>query len=121
MVLLIAGTDTSSNAMTIGFFHLMANEGLKKKLQAELREAWPEKDTPFSYEMAEKLPYLVRSCYGLSYLIADCVVRRLPSSKRHCVSVLVCPCPFRAWSSLRLSLTGMRFLLVYVCFCLFEL
>ncbi|KAF8901812.1 cytochrome P450 [Mucidula mucida] len=58
MVLLIAGTDTSSNAMTIGFFHLMANEGLKKKLQAELREAWPEKDTPFSYEMAEKLPYL---------------------------------------------------------------
>ncbi|KAF8901808.1 cytochrome P450 [Mucidula mucida] len=62
MVLLIAGTDTSSNAMTIGFFHLMANESIKKKLQAELREAWPEKDTPFSYEMAEKLPYLASSC-----------------------------------------------------------
>ncbi|KAF9019737.1 cytochrome P450 [Hymenopellis radicata] len=58
MVLLIAGTDTASNAMTIGFFHLLANEGIKKTLQAELREAWPEKDTPFSYEMAEKLPYL---------------------------------------------------------------
>ncbi|KAF9019739.1 cytochrome P450 [Hymenopellis radicata] len=58
MALLIAGTDTSSNAMTIGFFHLLANEGVKKTLQAELREAWPEKDTPFSYEMAEKLPYL---------------------------------------------------------------
>ncbi len=45
--------------MTIGFYHLLANEGNKKKVQAELREAWPEKDTPFSYEMAEKLPYLV--------------------------------------------------------------
>ncbi|KAF9019731.1 cytochrome P450 [Hymenopellis radicata] len=58
MVLLIAGTDTSSNAMSMGFFHLMANESIKKKLQAELREAWPEMDTPFSYEMAERLPYL---------------------------------------------------------------
>ncbi|KAF8901800.1 cytochrome P450 [Mucidula mucida] len=58
VVLLIAGTDTSSNAMTIGFFHLMANEGVKHKLQAELREAWPEKETPFSFEMAEKLTYL---------------------------------------------------------------
>ncbi|KAF9039634.1 cytochrome P450 [Hymenopellis radicata] len=58
LVLLVAGTDTSSNAMSIGFFHLVSNPEAMKKLQAELQAAWPEKDTPFSYEMAEKLPYL---------------------------------------------------------------
>ncbi|KAF9003841.1 cytochrome P450 [Hymenopellis radicata] len=58
ILLLIAGTDTSSNAMTVGFFHLLSNELVKKKLKAELKAAWPEKDTPFSYEMLEKLPLL---------------------------------------------------------------
>ncbi|KAF9019750.1 cytochrome P450 [Hymenopellis radicata] len=70
IVLLIAGTDTSSNAMTLGLFHLLSNEPAKKKLQAELQAAWPEKDTPFSYEMAEKLPYLtgvIKEGLRLSY------------------------------------------------------
>ncbi|KAF8905919.1 cytochrome P450 [Mucidula mucida] len=58
LVLLIAGTDTASNAMTIGFFHLLSNPTTMEKLQAELQTAWPEKDMPFLYEMAEKLLYL---------------------------------------------------------------
>ncbi|KAF9019732.1 cytochrome P450 [Hymenopellis radicata] len=57
-ILLAAGTDTTSNAMTVGLFHLLADESARKKLQAELQEAWPDKDAPFSYQMAEKLPYL---------------------------------------------------------------
>ncbi|KAF9019745.1 cytochrome P450 [Hymenopellis radicata] len=58
MVLLVAGTDTTSNAMTVGLFHLLSDESAGKKLQAELQAAWPEKDAPFTFEMAEKLPYL---------------------------------------------------------------
>ncbi|KAF9019751.1 cytochrome P450 [Hymenopellis radicata] len=58
MVLVVAGTDTTSNAMTVGLFHLLSDESTRQKLEAELQAAWPEKDTPFSYEMAEKLPYL---------------------------------------------------------------
>ncbi len=45
--------------MAVGLFHLLSDESAKKKLEAELQAAWPEKDSPFSYEMAEKLPYLV--------------------------------------------------------------
>ncbi len=80
--------------MTIGFFHLMANESIKKKLQAELCKAWPEKDTPFSYEMAEKLPYLVSSCLLTFVLII--IIHRLASSKKRYVSALACPWRFRA-------------------------
>ncbi|KAF9025638.1 hypothetical protein BDZ89DRAFT_1161644 [Hymenopellis radicata] len=67
--LLVAGTDTSSNAMTIGFFHVLFNKQAREKLLLELRDAWPEKDSPFSYEMAEKLPYLtgvIKECLRLS-------------------------------------------------------
>ncbi len=46
--------------MTIGFFHLLSDPTTMEKLQAELQTAWPEKDMPFLYEMAEKLLYLVR-------------------------------------------------------------
>ncbi|KAF9003840.1 cytochrome P450 [Hymenopellis radicata] len=53
IVLLIAGTDISSNTMSIGFFHLLSSETAKKKLAEELAAAWPDKD-----EMAEKLPHL---------------------------------------------------------------
>ncbi|KAF9019730.1 cytochrome P450 [Hymenopellis radicata] len=90
------GTDTSSNAMTIGFFHLLANESVKKTLQAELREAWPEKDTPFSYEMAEKLPYLT-GVIKEALRLSSGVPVSLPASSRP-----------------RLSLTDIRFLLSVV-------
>ena len=38
---------------------LEENKDKLKRLEDELINAWPEKDSPFSYEQAEKLPYLV--------------------------------------------------------------
>ena len=61
-VLLIgAGTDTTSNALNIGLFRLLLDENkdVLKRLVDELVKAWPEIDSPFSFEQAEKLPYLV--------------------------------------------------------------
>ncbi|KAF9013627.1 cytochrome P450 [Hymenopellis radicata] len=58
LIFLVAGTDTTSNAMTVGFFHILKTPSMRKALQAELNAAWPDRDMPFTYEMAEKLPYL---------------------------------------------------------------
>ncbi len=59
LAFLLAGTDTTSNAMVIGFFHVLNNPAIKKKLESELVAAWPDKDISLSYEQLEKLPYLV--------------------------------------------------------------
>ncbi|KAK0218595.1 cytochrome P450 [Armillaria nabsnona] len=55
---LIAGTDTTSNAMTMGFFHVLNDPSVRAKLVAELKAIWPEKESPMSYDSLEKLPYL---------------------------------------------------------------
>ncbi|KAK0472148.1 cytochrome P450 [Armillaria novae-zelandiae] len=55
---LIAGTDTTSNAMTMGFFHILSNPSVRVKLVAELKAMWPEKESPMSYASLEKSPYL---------------------------------------------------------------
>ncbi|KAF8882793.1 cytochrome P450 [Mucidula mucida] len=83
VVLLVAGTDTSSNAMTIGFFHLLSNPAIMKTLQSELQAAWPEKDMPFSYEMAEKLPYLtgaIKEALRLSTGVPVALPRVVPTA-----------------------------------------
>ncbi|KAK0432330.1 cytochrome P450 [Armillaria borealis] len=55
---LIAGTDTTSNAMSVGFFHVLNNPSLRGKLVAGLKAIWPEKESPMPYDSLEKLPYL---------------------------------------------------------------
>ncbi|KAK0436273.1 cytochrome P450 [Armillaria borealis] len=56
--LLFAGTDTTGNTMTIGFFHIMQNPDIYSKLMSELLEVWPSKELSVSFEVLEKLPYL---------------------------------------------------------------
>jgi hypothetical protein len=41
-------------------YHLLQNPPARRRLEAELREAWPVLDEVPSYEVLEKLPYLVR-------------------------------------------------------------
>lgn len=55
---LFAGTDTTSNAMIVGFFNVLNDPSIRAKLVAELKVMWPEKESPKSYESLEKLPYL---------------------------------------------------------------
>ncbi|PBK86249.1 cytochrome P450 [Armillaria gallica] len=56
--LLFAGTDTTSNAMIVGFFNVLNNPSIRKKLAAELKVMWPEKESPMPYDSLEKSPYL---------------------------------------------------------------
>jgi cytochrome P450 len=57
--LTIAGSDTVAATSTVGVFHVLSNKQVLSTLMKELEEAWPEKDSRLSYEVLEKLPYLV--------------------------------------------------------------
>jgi hypothetical protein len=54
-----AGSDTVGNTCTVATYHILANKDVRDRLAQEVKEAWPEKDAPASYETLERLPYLV--------------------------------------------------------------
>lgn len=56
--LLYGGGDTTGNTLMVGAFHLMKNPETLRKLQAEMRTAWPNLDHMPSLRELEKLPYL---------------------------------------------------------------
>ena len=58
--LLLAGTDTIAGAIAVGTYHILATEGVEERMLEELVGVWPDlKAPPPSYEVLEKLPYLV--------------------------------------------------------------
>jgi cytochrome P450 len=57
--LLQAGTEGPGNVCTVGTFYVLNDPVVHKKLFEELRDAWPDKDTPIGYAALERLPYLV--------------------------------------------------------------
>lgn len=59
LYLRFAGSDTVGNTCTVATYHILNNKDVHCKLFQVLKEAWPDKDTPASYETLEKLPYLV--------------------------------------------------------------
>lgn len=59
--MVFAGTDTSSNTLTLGSIHVLQNPDIHHKLKAELLEAWPDLSERPRYEDMDSLPYLV--CY----------------------------------------------------------
>lgn len=54
-----AGSETVANTCTVGTFHVLNNPYVREKLVEELSAAWPERDSPASLAILEKLPYLV--------------------------------------------------------------
>ncbi|KAK0458615.1 cytochrome P450 [Desarmillaria tabescens] len=56
--LLFAGTDTTTNAMTVGFFYVLNDPAIHAKLTSEIFAAWPIRESSISYEVLEKLSYL---------------------------------------------------------------
>ena len=54
-----AGSDTVGNTCTVATYHILSNKHVHQKLMSVLREAWADRDAPASYEILEKLPYLV--------------------------------------------------------------
>lgn len=57
--LMFGGADTTGTTLMHGSFYVMTKADVRKKLVAELREAWPELDQPPSLAVLERLPYLV--------------------------------------------------------------
>ena len=58
LLLLLAGTDTTAHALTITTYNVLKDPKIMRKLQAELREAIPRKDSWAACAELENLPYL---------------------------------------------------------------
>jgi cytochrome P450 len=59
--LMFGGTDTTGNALMLGTFHMLENQGLLKRLKEELHIYWPNPDKTPRFEDLQKLRFLVRS------------------------------------------------------------
>lgn len=60
LLMVFAGTDTSSNTLTLATINVLHNTDIHKRLNAELMEAWPVLSNRPRYEDLEGLPYMVR-------------------------------------------------------------
>ena len=77
LLLMIAGTDTTSHTLTLATYNVLKDANILKKLQAELREAMPRKDMVLTGAELEKLPYL-RGVIKESLRISSGAPGRLP-------------------------------------------
>ena len=59
LILFSAGSDPIGTALMVGTYHLLRNPEAKKRLEDELRTAWPDLNQAPSYEELEKVPFLV--------------------------------------------------------------
>ncbi|XP_014550458.1 hypothetical protein COCVIDRAFT_43024 [Bipolaris victoriae FI3] len=69
-VIIFAGTETSSRALSVGMFYLLSDKSLMGKLRAELSEIAHIPETAFTVANLEPLPYLtgvVKESIRLSY------------------------------------------------------
>ncbi|KAH8094802.1 cytochrome P450 [Cristinia sonorae] len=80
-VLVFAGVDTSSAAITTGVIHCIEDIRVYKALKQELKEAWPDLSNVPRYETLEKLPYLtavVKESLRLSHGVTSPLPRVVP-------------------------------------------
>jgi len=61
ILFVVAGNETTGNALSIMTFHLLNNPNILQKLKKELIHAMPDPVVPASWQELEKLPYLVSS------------------------------------------------------------
>ncbi|KAF9530327.1 cytochrome P450 [Crepidotus variabilis] len=72
-----AGSDTVGNTCTVAAYHILNNKDVHSKLLDSLKEVWPDRETPPSYEALEKVPYLT-AVLKESLRMAHGVVTPLP-------------------------------------------
>lgn len=77
LLLLMAGTDTTAHVLTVATYNALREPRVLGKLQAELREAIPNKDMWIKSAELEKLSYL-RSVIKESLRISSGTPGRLP-------------------------------------------
>ena len=110
LVLLLAGTDTTSLTLTMATYRVLRDPNILRKLQAELREAMPRKDTQLEYAELEKLPYLravVRETLRTSTVVPGRMPRVVPAEGALFCGQRISPgvsrCPKDCTSSLSLG------------------
>jgi len=78
-----AGTLTTSWALSVATYHLLASPRILAKLKAELRSAIPDSNASFPLPVLEKLPYLVavvQEAIRLSYGVSSRLQRVSPDN-----------------------------------------
>ncbi|KAL4876358.1 cytochrome P450 [Aspergillus karnatakaensis] len=56
--LIIGGTETTARTLSVGAWHLFADEGIRRKLRAELLGVMPGVESRPTWNQLERLPYL---------------------------------------------------------------
>jgi cytochrome P450 len=64
--MLLAGSETIGNTMTIGVFHVLNNQDILRRLVSELDAVWPNNSSDIPFSTLEKLPYLVNLLNSVS-------------------------------------------------------
>lgn len=59
LMLLIAGNDTTANALTFGLYYIANDLNVQSQLAAELKSLFPSKESPITYETLKASKYLV--------------------------------------------------------------
>ncbi|KAJ5689085.1 hypothetical protein N7462_003477 [Penicillium macrosclerotiorum] len=56
--MVIGGTETTTRSLSIGFFHILNNDNIRRKLREELQSVMPTPQSEPTWNELEKLPYL---------------------------------------------------------------
>lgn len=57
--LVIGGTETTARALSIGIYHLLADDAIRTKLREELKQVMPTPNSQPTWNQLEKLPLMV--------------------------------------------------------------
>ncbi|KAJ2545065.1 hypothetical protein EV175_005838, partial [Coemansia sp. RSA 1933] len=83
-LLLIVGTDTTSNTLSWIILYLLHNTAIYKRLKKEVRSAFPDRGTIIRYDMARiMLPFMTAVIYEsmrLHTIVSGYLPRRVPES-----------------------------------------
>jgi cytochrome P450 len=91
-VIISAGSTTTAHYLTHTIYHILANEDVHHRLQAELTEARAALSKTLSTQDFEQLPYLnavIKEGYRLSYGITTRLPRIAPDTVLHCQGYII--------------------------------
>lgn len=86
-VIISAGATTTAHFLTLTIYHVLANEEIRRKLQAELISATAASFGTPSMQDFEQLPYLnavIKEGFRLSYGVTTRLPRVAPDTTLHC-------------------------------------
>jgi hypothetical protein len=103
LLMVFAGTDTSSTTLTVGTTHILDYPEAYRMLNEELLQAWPELSNCPTFEVLDGLPYLVSVPSSLDivapYKESESGHQRISSSELWCMVPHDTYCPSRRRSN----------------------